>query len=103
MDFIPTRSIRLPHSESNTSSKAMREHRTTIREFLGQYFHIGGISDSEDIFSLGFVDSMFAMQLVLFLERTFDVQVEDDDLVMDNFKSVDSMTAFLARKERATV
>jgi acyl carrier protein len=56
------------------------------------------VHDGEDIFSAGLVDSLFALQLVLFLEKEFQIVVEGEDLDLDNFLSVDAMSAFVARK-----
>lgn len=76
----------------------MLERRTTIRAFLGRFFHHEALQDDDDIFAAGFVDSMFAMQLVLFLEKEFGVAVEDADLDLDNFRSISAMDAFVGRK-----
>lgn len=50
-----------------------------------------------DLFASGAVSSLFAMQLVVFLESTFDVVVGGDDLTLDNFRSVNAMTALVGR------
>ncbi len=72
-----------------------------IRQRIGSYLQkcIGSaVGDQEDIFGLRLVDSLFAMQLVLFIEREFQFAVESEDLDLDNFCSVDAMTAFVSRK-----
>jgi len=51
----------------------------------------------DDFFAAGAVSSMFAMQLVVFIESTFDVEVSGDDLVIDNFRTVGAMTALVSR------
>ena len=56
------------------------------------------ISDADDIFDLGVVDSMFAMQLVLFVEREFSVTVEREDLDIKNFCSIAALTKFVLNK-----
>lgn len=50
-----------------------------------------------DLFAAGLVNSMFAMELVVHLETTFDVMVEGRDLRQDNFRSVGSMTDLVTR------
>ena len=47
---------------------------------------------------MGFVNSLFAMQLVLFVENHFGVAVEDDDLDIDNFKSINAIASLIERK-----
>jgi methoxymalonate biosynthesis acyl carrier protein len=49
------------------------------------------------------VNSMFAMQLVQFVESTFCVACESEDLEIDNFRSIDALTAFVQRKLGAAV
>jgi methoxymalonate biosynthesis acyl carrier protein len=68
-----------------------------IREFLGRFIR-HQVGDDEDIFALGFVNSLFAMQLVMFVEKNFGVNVEDADLDLDNFRSVNAIAALVARK-----
>lgn len=50
-----------------------------------------------DLFASGLVNSMFAMELVVHLETTFDVMIEGRDLRQDNFRTVWSMTDLVSR------
>ena len=54
--------------------------------------------DDDDIFSRGLVDSLFALQLVLFIEKEFGIHVKGEDLDLDNFCSVNAMASFVSRK-----
>jgi acyl carrier protein len=74
------------------------EVRAKVREFVGRFVRGGAVSDGEDIFASGFVNSMFAMQLVQFVETAFGIVCESDDLELDNFRSVDAITAFVLRR-----
>jgi methoxymalonate biosynthesis acyl carrier protein len=74
------------------------EIRQRLREFLGRFFRGHELQDGEDIFATGYVNSMFAMQLVQFVETDFGVTVDSDDLDLDNFRSVDALAAFVERK-----
>ena len=56
------------------------------------------LGPEDDIFALGFVNSLFAMQLVMFVEKEFGVAVEDEDLDLDNFRSVDAIARLIERK-----
>jgi methoxymalonate biosynthesis acyl carrier protein len=71
-----------------------------IREFIERHIRQRDFDDDVDIFALGFVNSMFAMQLVLFVERDFGIKVEDEDLEIDNFKSVNAIADLVERKRR---
>lgn len=69
-----------------------------IKEFLSKLMRNHDLKDDEDIFALGFINSLAALQLVNFLEKEFGIKVEDEDLDLDNFRTLNSMDALLERK-----
>lgn len=75
------------------------EIKTEIKQFLAKFFKNYDLQDDEDIFSLGFVNSLFAMQLILFVETTFQVAIENADLDMDNFRTINALTRLIAQKK----
>lgn len=72
--------------------------RETIRTFINRAINIDALGDDDDLFESGIVNSLFAVQLMTFVERTFDVEIGMDDLDVENFKSVNATAAFVARK-----
>ncbi len=54
--------------------------------------------DGDNIFELGLVDSFFAIQLVLFIEEEFGIDVTDSDLDITNFSSVKRIAELVKRK-----
>ncbi|MCQ4208856.1 acyl carrier protein [Streptomyces longispororuber] len=72
--------------------------RDRIAQYLSRFFPVHALDDDADIFELGFVSSMFAMQLVSFVEQEFGITVEADDLELDHFRSVSALDAFVTRK-----
>ncbi|MDZ7969159.1 MAG: acyl carrier protein [Nostoc sp. DedSLP03] len=76
----------------------MNEIKTKIKTFLSRFFGNHDLQSDEDIFALGFVNSMFAMQLVLFIEQEFQITVENEDLEFDNFKTINSIGNLIERK-----
>ncbi|HEX2211250.1 MAG TPA: phosphopantetheine-binding protein [Longimicrobium sp.] len=79
------------------------DNKQQIREFVSRFVRGHELADDEDIFATGFVNSMFAMQLVNFVEQTFGITVESDDLEIDNFRSIDAIAALVERKQGAAV
>ncbi|MBV9772448.1 MAG: acyl carrier protein [Gemmatimonadetes bacterium] len=79
----------------------MEANKDRIREFIGKHVRGHEIGDDEDIFASGFVNSMFAMQLVQFVEQQFGVVVNDEDLEIANFQSVNAIAALVERKTAA--
>jgi acyl carrier protein len=79
----------------------MAEKKTKIKEFLARFFRNHELGDDEDIFALGFVNSLLAMQLVSFVEKEFGITIGDDDLDFDNFRTVNAIEALVERKQGA--
>ena len=69
-----------------------------IMGFLGKYFEVSKVNKDDNIFELGFVNSLFAMQMVSFIENEFDFEISNDELNLDNFKSINSILAFIDSK-----
>jgi acyl carrier protein len=76
----------------------MEESKAKIRNFLSMFIRNHDLRDGDDIFSLGLVNSLLAMQLVAFVEKEFDIAVADEDLDIENFRSVDAIADFIGRK-----
>ena len=79
----------------------MDETQAKIKEFLSRFFKNHDLQPEEDIFALGFVNSLLAMQLVAFVEKEFGIRVEDEDLDLDNFRSIQRDLPLVARKAGA--
>jgi len=74
-----------------------------IRRFVNQTFLRGreanpGLENDTSFLEKGIVDSTGVLELVAFLEETFDIKVEDEELVPENLDSVSSLVKFIDRK-----
>lgn len=72
-----------------------------VRGFLVDTFLLGdddGFADDESLLDSGIVDSTGVMEVVAFLEESFGIEIDDDELVADNLDSVQRLAAFVARK-----
>lgn len=49
----------------------------------------------------GIVDSVNVLELVMFVEETFKVHVDDSEIIPENFDSVSSLAAYIRRKNGA--
>jgi methoxymalonate biosynthesis acyl carrier protein len=78
------------------------QNKAKIGDYLARFFPGHRLRENEDIFSLGFVNSMFAMQLVTFLEHEFGLTIENEDLDLDNFRSIAALSGLVERKLSAT-
>ncbi|HEY0451011.1 phosphopantetheine-binding protein [Actinophytocola sp.] len=55
------------------------------------------IESTLDLFESGLVNSMFAMELVVHVEQSFDVAVVGSNLRLDNFRSARAMAGMVRR------
>lgn len=67
-------------------------------DFIKGRYPQADIGESEDVFSLGFINSLFAMELVMFVEKTFAISIPNDELRIDNFRSADAMAELVSRR-----
>lgn len=74
------------------------DHAHLISSFLLRHLRKDRIARDEDIFGAGYVNSLFALQLIAFVEKTFSIRVEDDDLDLANFRTVAAIDGFVQRK-----
>jgi len=76
-------------------------HIDTVRHFVVENFLFGdGESLKEDTSFLetGIIDSTGILELVMFLEESYGVKIEDDELIPENLDNIRNITQFLERK-----
>lgn len=56
------------------------------------------MDDDESFLEAGVVDSLGVVELVSFVEETYNIEVPDDDIVPDNFDSVDNLAGYISRR-----
>lgn len=61
---------------------------------------LGGrtLSDSDDMFALGYVNSLFALQLARMIEKEFGLRFDADDMDFANFRTVNGIVAMVSGK-----
>lgn len=73
-----------------------------IKKFISENFIAGRkegvLSDNESLIESGIIDSTGVLELVLFIEETFSITVEDEELVPENLDSIENLLAFLKNK-----
>jgi acyl carrier protein len=82
-------------------SDPLDDIKQRTKAFLFRYVRTRTLGDADDFFASGLVSSLFAMQLVLFVEKEFGIKVANEDLDLKNFRTVEAISNFVARK-RAT-
>ena len=74
------------------------EIKQLLREFVLSSTNIGQVNDDDDLFESGIVNSLFAVQWMTFIENTFGIEIDVDDLDIQNFKSLNAATAFVLKR-----
>ena len=80
--------------------------REELRAFIVDafLFHDGAsakFTDQTSFVDNRIIDSTGVLELVAFLEKTYGIRVEDDELDPDNLDSIDRLAAFVERKRGA--
>ena len=76
--------------------------KETITDFIFSSITIVDLDDDDNLFETGIINSLFAIQLMTFIEKSFGVEVTMDDLDIENFKSINATTSFVMKKNDYT-
>jgi acyl carrier protein len=79
----------------------MNKHKELVKSFIIENFLFGDerkLKDDTDFFSTGIIDSTGILELVGFIESSLPVKVNDDELVIKNFSSLNNIIAYLKLK-----
>lgn len=72
-----------------------------IRAYLVENFLLGeenGLTNTESLLGAGIIDSTGVLEIVGFIEKTFKIDVSDEDMVPENLDTIRSIAAFVQRK-----
>jgi methoxymalonate biosynthesis acyl carrier protein len=75
-----------------------KEVKDLVRGFINNSVNINMLGDDDNLFESGLINSLFAVQLMTFVERKFGIEIGMDDLDIENFKSISATAGFIARK-----
>jgi len=76
----------------------MDDIKLKIREFLSRSLRNCSVGDDDDFFELGLVNSLFAIQIVIFIEKNFGIELEDEDLNLDKIRTINSLVQLVDEK-----
>jgi acyl carrier protein len=72
-----------------------------VRTYIIDNFLLGSDDDFDDdtqLMEIGILDSTGAMELVSFLEETFTIKIDDDEIRLENLNSVSYICNFILLK-----
>ena len=56
------------------------------------------LAPDEDLLELGIIDSLGIMKLIVFMEGTFGVEVAEEEIVPENFQTLNLIAEFVEKK-----
>jgi acyl carrier protein len=81
--------------------QATTDIKQTIRQFLLDNFVMGGkvtIADDTSFMKGHILDSTGFIELITFVEDTYGVKVEDEEMIPSNFDSLNNIEGYVGRK-----
>ena len=57
------------------------------------------IGRGDDLIESGIIDSLGILKLLEFLESKFSIHIADEELIPENFHSIESIESFISRKK----
>ncbi len=73
-----------------------------VRDFIRENFLMGeddaNIGPDDSLLDNGIIDSTGILELVAFLEETFEIEVKDEELVPENLDTISFIVSYIERK-----
>jgi len=77
-----------------------------IINFIKEDLHNGRtdleLLPDEDLMASGLVESLSMMQLIQFVEETFDIKILPQDMTIDNFETVNAIAKYIKESQAVT-
>jgi len=85
----------------------MSSVKQEIRDFIVENFLYGDMnakfSNEDSLLEQSIVDSTGVLEMVTFLEKKYEIEIRDEELVPGNLDSVEKLVSFVSRKTAASV
>jgi acyl carrier protein len=80
----------------------MHGSKDSIRSFILNNFlfdhNDGSLSDDTSFLEQGIIDSTGVLELVEWLENSFSIKIDDEELIPENLDSINRLAQFVAKK-----
>ncbi len=77
------------------------ETRAQVRQFIISNFYVSDpavLADDASLLDAGIVDSTGVLEIITFIESTFSVSVEDQEMLPENLDAVSNIVKFVHKK-----
>jgi acyl carrier protein len=75
--------------------------KSQVRQYVMDNFLMGAgaeLGDDDSFMGSHVIDSVGVLELIAFLEQTFGIKVDDDEMLPDNLDSLNGVGRYLQRK-----
>jgi acyl carrier protein len=76
-----------------------------VKKFIAKNFlfsdDASAVREDQSLMSSGTLDSTGILELIMFVEERFGLKVADEEMLPENFDSVNAIASFIARKRAA--
>jgi acyl carrier protein len=73
-----------------------------IREYVVEAFLLGqdesALTNGESFLESGLIDSTGVLELIQFVEDSFEIEIEDEEMIPENLDSIDLLVRFVESK-----
>lgn len=69
-----------------------------VKKDLARGKGVTDLSEADDLVEAEVMDSLGIMKLILFLEESFGIKIADEDLTLENFRSIDTIHSLVEEK-----
>ena len=59
------------------------------------------VADDESLLASGVIDSLVVLELTSYIQIKYDVQIDEDDLIPENFESLLAMSSYIESKSES--
>ena len=76
-----------------------------IRSYLLSHSATSGVAelaDDESLLDAGVIDSAAMIDLIAFLEKSFEISIDEDDMIPENFDSVAAIVTYVDGKRNGS-
>jgi len=79
----------------------MMDTREKILEFFKSRGKSEDLGYDTDLFKGGYINSLFALEMVMYLERTFEIKIRNKEITEKNFRTINSIAEVVERAKQA--
>lgn len=81
--------------------------KANLREFITENFLAFAedktFADTDSFMEKGIINSTGVLELLQYLEETFEIAVEDDEVIPENLDTLNNLSAFIEKKSSGSI